>query len=165
MQLIAVILAFAGAALLMGQSLELSQSHFIGDLLCLIAGLFYAFYLVLMIRARETTESFGSLALASAAAALILLPAAFYLGERIIPIDWTPLLILAFSSQIFGQGCLTYALPHFSPLVIGLALLVQPAVSAAAGWIAFGEFLTPFDLAGGVMVMAALVLVRTSGRV
>ena len=165
MQLIAVILAFAGAALLMGQSLELSQSHFIGDLLCLIAGLFYAFYLVLMIRARETTESFGSLALASAAAALILLPAAVYLGERIIPIDWTPLLILAFSSQIFGQGCLTYVLPHFSPLVIGLALLVQPAVSAAAGWIAFGETLTPFDLAGGVMVMAALVLVRISDKV
>lgn len=81
-----------------------------------------------------------------------------------MPMDWTPLLILAFSSQIFGQGCLTYALPHFSPLVIGLALLVQPAVSAAAGWIAFGEVLTPFDLAGGVMVMAALVLVRMSGK-
>jgi drug/metabolite transporter (DMT)-like permease len=128
----------------------------------LLAGILYTFYLILMIRVRASTESFGALALASFVAAAVLLPFAILLGERIIPLDWTPLLILAFSSQIFGQGCLTYALPHFSPLVIGLALLLQPALSAAAGWIAFGEILTPFDLVGGMMVMAALVLVRMS---
>ncbi len=162
LQIIAVILAFAGAALLLGQRLELSPRHITGDLLCLLAGILYTFYLILMIRVRATTESFGSLALASLAAAAVLLPVAILLGERIIPLDWAPLLILAFSSQIFGQGCLTYALPHFSPLVIGLALLLQPALSAAAGWIAFDEILTPFDLIGGMMVMAALVLVRIS---
>jgi drug/metabolite transporter (DMT)-like permease len=161
-QITAIILAFAGAALLLGQSFELSPRHLTGDLLCLLAGILYTFYLILMIRVRATTESFGALALASLAAAAVLLPVAILLGERIMPLDWTPLLILAFSSQIFGQGCLTYALPHFSPLVIGLALLLQPALSAAAGWIAFAEILTPFDLLGGIMVMAALVLVRIS---
>jgi drug/metabolite transporter (DMT)-like permease len=164
LQIVAVLLAFAGAALLMGQSLELSRRNFVGDVLCLVAGLFYAIYLVLMIRVRATTESFGSLALASSVAAAVLLPVALLLGEHVMPVNWIPLLILAFSSQIFGQGCLTYALPHFSPLVIGLALLVQPALSAAAGWLAFGELLTPFDLLGGFMVMAALVLVRMSQR-
>lgn len=162
MQAIAVILAFAGAALLMGQSLELSPKHLVGDLLCLFAGIFYTFYLVLMIKVRDRTESFGALALASAAAAVGLLPAALLLGETVIPVNWAPLVLLAFSSQIFGQGCLTYALPHFSPLVIGLALLIQPAISATAGWIAFGEILTPYDFVGGMMVMAALVLVRVS---
>jgi drug/metabolite transporter (DMT)-like permease len=160
LQMLAVLLAFAGAALLMGQSLEISPKNLGGDILCLVAGLFYTFYLVLMIRVRATTESFGSLAFASMAAAATLLPVALLLGENVIPDNWTPLLLLAFSSQIFGQGCLTYALPHFSLLVIGLALLLQPALSAAAGWVAFGEALTPFDLIGGVMVMAALVLVR-----
>jgi drug/metabolite transporter (DMT)-like permease len=160
LQMLAVLLAFAGAALMMGQSLEISPKNLAGDILCLVAGLFYTLYLVLMIRVRATTESFGSLAFASMAAAVTLLPVALLLGENVIPDNWTPLLLLAFSSQIFGQGCLTYALPHFSPLVIGLALLLQPALSAAAGWIAFGEALTPFDLIGGVMVMTALVLVR-----
>ncbi len=163
-QILAILLAFAGAALLLGQSLEISPKNFRGDILCLLAGFLYTFYLVLMIRIRATTESFGSLALASAVAAAAMLPVALMLGERVIPLDWTPLLILAFSSQIFGQGCLTFALPHFSPLIIGLALLLQPALSAAAGWLAFGEVLTPFDLLGGVMVMAALVLVRMSDR-
>lgn len=160
MQMLAVLLAFAGAALLMGQSLELSPRHFVGDLLCLFAGLAYTVYLVAMIRVRATTESWSALAMASFATALVLLPAALYAGEKIMPDVWWPLLLLAFSSQFFGQGCLTYALPHFSPLVIGLALLLQPALSAAAGWVAFGEAMTPMDFIGSFMVMAALVMVR-----
>lgn len=160
MQAVAVLLAFAGAALLMGQSLELSRAHFIGDLLCLAAGFAYTVYLISMMRVRETTESWSSLAMASLVVAAILLPAALFAGEKVLPDLWWPLLLLAFSSQLFGQGCLTYALPHFSPLVIGLALLLQPALSAAAGWAAFGEAMTPLDFLGSAMVMAALVMVR-----
>lgn len=158
--LLAVALAFVGSALLMSQSLELSHRNFAGDLLCLGAGLAYTVYLLIMMRVRDTTESWSSLALASFFAAVVLLPAAMIAGEQIVPNVWWPVLLLAFSSQFFGQGCLTYALPHFSPLVIGLALLLQPALSAAAGWVAFGEILSPLDIFGGVMVMAALVLVR-----
>lgn len=164
MQMAAVILAFAGAALLMGQSLELSRAHFIGDLLCLGAGVAYTVYLISMMRVRETTESWSALAMASLVVAALLLPAAMFAGEKIVPDIWWPLLLLAFSSQLFGQGCLTYALPHFSPLVIGLALLLQPALSAAAGWAAFGEAMTPFDFLGSAMVMAALVMVRLGER-
>lgn len=159
-QILAVVLAFVGAALLMSQSLELSPRNFAGDLLSLGAGLAYAVYLVIMIRVRDTTESWSALALASFVAALVLLPAAMLAGEQIVPTLWWPVLLLALSSQFFGQGCLTYALAHFSPLVIGLALLLQPALSAAAGWIAFGEILSALDIFGGFMVMAALVLVR-----
>lgn len=160
LQAFAVLLAFAGSALLMGQSFELSPQHFQGDVLSLLAGVLYTAYLLAMIKVRGSTESWSSLALASASAAVILLLAAWIAGEQIMPTDWTPLLILALSSQILGQGFLTYALPHFSPLIIGLALLLQPALSALAGWIAFAEAMTPLDYVGGAMVMAALVLIR-----
>ena len=157
---ISVLFAFVGAALLMGQSLELSPRHFAGDLLSLGAGLTYTVYLLLMIRVRQNTESWGALGMASAVAAVVLLAGALIAGEQIIPTTWWPVVLLAFTSQFFGQGCLTYALPHFSPLVIGLALLLQPALSAAAGWLAFGETLTAMDFMGSFLVMIALVLVR-----
>ena len=156
----AVLFAFVGAALLMGQSLDLSPLHFQGDILSLGAGLTYTVYLVLMMRVRQNTESWGALGMASAVAAVILLSASIVAGERVIPTVWWPVVLLAFTSQFFGQGCLTYALPHFSPLVIGLALLFQPALSAAAGWLAFGETLTTMDFMGSALVMIALVLVR-----
>ena len=156
----AVRFAFVGAALLMGQSLDLSPLHFQGDILSLGAGLTYTVYLVLMMRVRQNTESWGALGMASAVAAVILLTASIVAGEQVIPTVWWPVVLLAFTSQFFGQGCLTYALPHFSPLVIGLALLFQPALSAAAGWLAFGETLTAMDFIGSALVMIALVLVR-----
>ena len=157
---VAVLFAFVGAALLMGQSLDLSPLHFQGDILSLGAGLTYTVYLVLMMRVRQNTESWGALGMASAVAAVILLTASIVAGEQVIPTVWWPVMLLAFTSQFFGQGCLTYALPHFSPLVIGLALLLQPALSAAAGWLAFGETLTAMDFMGSALVMIALVLVR-----
>jgi drug/metabolite transporter (DMT)-like permease len=155
-----VLFAFVGAALLMGQSLDLSPLHFQGDILSLGAGLTYTVYLVLMMRVRQNTESWGALGMASAVAAVVLLAASLSAGEQVIPTVWWPVVLLAFTSQFFGQGCLTYALPHFSPLVIGLALLFQPALSAAAGWLAFGETLTAMDFIGSALVMIALVLVR-----
>ena len=124
------------------------------------AGLTYTVYLVSMIKVRQNTESWGALGMASAFAAVVLLACALFAGEQIIPAEWWPVVLLAFTSQFFGQGCLTYALPHFSPLVIGLALLLQPALSAAAGWLAFGETLTAMDFTGSALVMLALVLVR-----
>ena len=43
---------------------------------------------------------------------------------------------------------------------IGIALLVQPAVAATVGWIVYDERLALPDLAGALLVAAALVLVR-----
>jgi drug/metabolite transporter (DMT)-like permease len=160
MQMVGVLLAFAGAALLMGQSLELSPRNFIGDLLSLLAGVLYCVYLLFMIRIRASTESWGTLLMASGFAAMVMLAGAVIAGEQVIPTIWWPLLLLALSSQVLGQGLLTYALPHFSPLIIGLALLLQPALAALAGWYFFDEILSTLDLIGGFMVMAALVIVQ-----
>jgi drug/metabolite transporter (DMT)-like permease len=163
-QAIAVLLAFAGSALLMGQSYELAPAYLVGDLLSLLAGVFYTFYVILMQRVRGSLAAWTTLGLASAATLPILLGSALALGETIVPHDWTPLVLLALSSQVVGQGLLIWALPRFSPLVIGLTLLVQPAIAALAGWLMFGERLGVIDVIGGVMVGAALVLIRLPNR-
>ena len=71
-----------------------------------------------------------------------------------------PLVIFALSSQVIGQGLLVYSIGVFPPLVVGLALLTQPAVSAAIGWFAYGETLSAADWVGAFAIAAALVLVR-----
>lgn len=86
------------------------------------------------------------------------------LGEPIWPQVWWPVAMLALTSQIVGQGLLVFALKHFSPLVIGLALLTQPAVSVLAGWVQFGEVLTPLDGLGMVLVGLGLVLARSTQK-
>ena len=72
--------------------------------------------------------------------------------------------MLALSSQVFGQGLLVYAIGSLSPLVVGLTLLSQPAISAFVGWMAYGETLSPLDWVGAIAIGAALVLVRLPER-
>jgi drug/metabolite transporter (DMT)-like permease len=160
----ALLLAVAGAALLMSGSYELSSKNFIGDLLALAAGLLYGGYLIFMERARTELQPLPLLLLATLFGIPMLLAISAGLGERIWPHDWTPLVIFALSSQVVGQGLLIYSIGTLPPLVVGLALLTQPAVSAAIGWFVYGETLSATDLAGAAAIAAALVLVRLPDR-
>uniref|UniRef100_UPI0025E64153 EamA family transporter n=1 Tax=uncultured Sphingomonas sp. TaxID=158754 RepID=UPI0025E64153 len=164
LQAAALILAAVGSALLMAGSAELSAGNLHGDLLALAAGLLYAGYLIGMERARGKLQPLPALILASAFGAAMLLPFALATGERLLPGNWTPLLVLALSSQVIGQGLLVYALGVMPPLVIGLALLTQPAISALIGWLVYRETLSPLDWVGAAAIGAALVLVRLRGR-
>lgn len=157
---LALALAAIGAALLMGRSYQLAPQNFIGDLLCLLAGLLYAGYFILMSRARQTMAPLPALGFSSAAAILPLLVSALVLGEKIMPANWTPLISLALLSQVLGQGLMIYALGRLSPLVIGLALLTQPIVAALVGWLYYGETLGVAEFVGAALVAIALVLVR-----
>jgi drug/metabolite transporter (DMT)-like permease len=156
----ALALAAAGAGLLMGRSAELSPEHLVGDLLSLLAGVFYAAYFIAVARARETLAPLPLLAASTLASAVPLLALAVIMGERVMPHDWTPLIALALCSQVIGQGLMTYALGRMSPLVIGLALLSQPVIAALTGWLVFGETLGAPDIVGAALVGLALVLVR-----
>ncbi len=160
MQGVALLLACVGAGLLMGQSYQLDPSHLAGDLFCLLAGVLYAAYFILMARARETMPPLPALALSTLASIAPLLLFAILLGERIVPTQWGALIGLALASQVLGQGMMIYALGKLSPLIVGIALLVQPVVAATVGWIVYDERLGLADLAGAVLVAAALVLVR-----
>jgi drug/metabolite transporter (DMT)-like permease len=158
--------AAAGVALLLGRSAELSPRHLAGDLLCLAAALFYTVYLVAIEKVRGTLEAFPALALATLASAIALAPlaASGALGGIFWPHDWTPIVGLAIGSQVIGQGLIVYAVRHLSPLVVGLTLLVQPAISAIIGAWRFGEVPGPLELLGALMVVAALLIARLPSR-
>lgn len=163
-QAAALLLAALGGALLLGRSAELSSRHLAGDLFCLLAGVLYAVYFILMARAREAMAPVPALALSSLATVPPMLLLAFALGEQILPHNWWPLVALAVVSQLIGQGLMIYALGHLSPLVVGIALLIQPVVAATLGWIIYDERLALADFLGAALVAAALVLVRGGAK-
>jgi drug/metabolite transporter (DMT)-like permease len=160
----ALLLAAIGAGLLMGSSAELSARNVRGDLLALVAGFLYAGYLIVVQRVRGSLEPLPLLFLSSAFGAVMLLPVALAFGEQVVPANWTFVVILALSSQVVGQGLLVYSLGSLSPIVVGLTLLTQPAISALVGWMAYGETLSAFDWVGAAAIAAALVLVRLPAK-
>lgn len=158
----AVAMALGGAGLLLGRSMEIDARTFAGDVFCILAGLFYVVYILLVQNVRGRLGSWSLLFWSSVAGCPVLLITALALGEPIMPQNWWPLIGLMLASQIVGQGLLVYALGHFPPLVIGLVLLTQPAVSVVLGWFAFGEVLSAPDAIGMALVGAALVLARVA---
>jgi len=159
-QAMALSLAALGCGLLMWGSAELSAANLRGDLLAAFAGLLYTGYLILVERTRGELQPLPLLFLASLFGAAMLLPAALAAGERIVPESWMGLFALALCSQVVGQGLLVYALGHVPPLVVGIAMLTQPALSALLGWLYYGETLTARDWVGAAMIVVALILVR-----
>jgi drug/metabolite transporter (DMT)-like permease len=159
-QLAALALAAIGTALLLGNSFELSPRHFTGDLLALLAGLFYTFYLIAVDRARRTMGHWQVLAVATAAGSVPILLFALAIGESVMPTDWTPVILLSLSSQLIGQGLLVFAMGHLSPVLVGICFLTQPIASAAIGWVVYDERLSAADGIGALLICAALVLIR-----
>ena len=156
----AIVLALAGAAILMGRSAQISTDTLVGDLYCVAAGMCYAVYLLALGNVRSQFGAWALLTWVCLIASPVVLAMALLMGEPVWPTNWTPLIVLSLLSQIIGQGLLVFALRHFPPLVIGLALLTQPAVAALYGYSAFGEVLGPLDILGMVLLGSALVASR-----
>lgn len=158
----ALILAAIGTALLLGRSYQADTRYLTGDLLCILAGVLYTGYLIAMGRARGTFQPVPLLLISTVAGMGPLLLFALAEGGPFWPGDWTPLLLLAVGSQVVGQGLMIYAMGHLPPMVIGLGLLTQPFIAAVIGSLRYDERLGFLDIAGGLAICAALVLVRAS---
>lgn len=161
-EIAAIVAAVGGAAILLGRSLEIDRATLIGDLFCILAGVFYFFYILLLQGARGQFESWGLLFTSTLASAPVMLAIAIWLREPVWPHVWWPLLALALGSQVIGQGLIVFALRHFSALIIGVVLLTQPAVSILLGWLAFGETMGLLDALGMALIASALLLGRLS---
>lgn len=160
MEWLAIVFALGGASILLGRSFEISTATLIGDLFCLAAGLFYAVYLLTLQDARKGIGAWSLLVWVSIFACPVILTLALINGEPVWPTDWTPIIILFVTSQLIGQGLLVFSLRHFPPLIIGLALLTQPAVAAVIGYSAFEEVLMPLDMFGMLLLGAALLFAK-----
>ncbi len=161
---IALACAAAGTALLLGRSADVSARHLAGDLLCLGAAVFYTGYLLVIDRARRSIGPMPLLALVTVLSAVLLFPVALAGPGPLLPTDWTPLVLLALGSQVVGQGLIVYAVGHLKPIVVGLTLLVQPAIAATIGALRFGEVPGAVEIGGAALVVAALILVRLPER-
>lgn len=160
---IAVLLALAGAALLVGASVAASPRQLLGDLLAVVAAVSYAGYLLAVSRARSRWPTAALLAVGGSVTVLTLLPFMLIAGEAIWPASpggWGTLLLLTLIAQLLGQGLITYALAHLPAAFSSVGLLVQPVMAAVFAWAILGEALTGTQALGGAIVLAGIWLAR-----
>ena len=164
---IGLALALAGCLAIMSASIRhASRGSLSGDALALIASVFFAAYLVVTERVRQSmdTLTFNALAIAGSIVALL----AFCVFLRLPlsgfpPRTWIALAGLGLISQVMAYYALVYALGHLPATVTSVGLLAQVPCTAALAWLLLGEPLGAAQLAGGAIVLAGIWVVNRGG--
>lgn len=163
----ALVIALAGAVILMSSSASFSSQYIKGDILGMITAVFYAGYLLTIGRLRARFSTGTIMFWSSLSASLVLFPVSWFTGVFALPdtsFGWTILAVLAWVSHLGGQGLIAYALAHLSTAFSSLSLLLQPVISAMLAWVLFGESLGPVQIGGGLIVLAGIYLARLANN-
>jgi len=158
-----MVVAMAGAAVLVGGSVSLSPRHLVGDLLGVVTGAFYGAYILAVARLRVRFSTATIMAFSGVACCAALFIVAVASGESLVAATargWAILIALALVSQVGGQSLIAWALAHLPAAFSSVSLLVNPVAAALFAWVILGEAVGPWQAAGGGAVLAGIVLAR-----
>ncbi len=136
-----------------------------GDALALVAATAYASYLLIIKLLRATLDGPTATLWSAAVSALALTAAALMRGETMIPstvAGWTTVVLLGLVSHALGQGLTSVAVGRAPVGLVALVILAQPPFSALFAWGVLGEAMTALQMAGGAVILAAVLLSRPS---
>jgi drug/metabolite transporter (DMT)-like permease len=162
---IGLALALGGCVLIMSADLRRGRAigSLSGDLLALIASVFFAAYLMTTERIRTSmdTLTFNALAIAGSIATLFVLCLALRLPlTGYPPQTWLALAGLGLVSQLGAYYALVYALGHLPATITSVGLLAQVPGTAVLAMILLGEPLTAVQIVGATVVLAGIYVVN-----
>lgn len=136
----------------------------LGDLFSLSVALWYAGYFLAVKAARATAGAMRIMLWSTALGTPLLLGVAVGLGEDLWPATATGWAACAAMGvmHVLGQGGVAWSLGRLPASLTAVTILIQPVVAAGLGWLIFHETMTPVQMAGGAVVLAAIVLAQWS---
>ncbi|MBM6546479.1 EamA family transporter [Janibacter sp. YIM B02568] len=163
---IAAVIAAAGGVVLVSEITQtpLSELSLEGIGLALLAGAFWASYIVFSARTGSAFEKLDGLTLAMIVAVAVVLPAGLAGWENVSTEHLAKGLGIAVLSSVLPYSLELMALRRLSATVFGILLSLEPAVAALAGLIVLGQVLSGVQLLGMSFVVVASVLVLGFAR-
>lgn len=134
----------------------------VGDLLALVAAVFFAGYLLTTERAREelSTLTFSTAAIVGSTLTLLIVclaidsPLSGFSAR-----SWAALLGLGLITQLASYFALVYALGHLPATITSVGLLAQTPLTALLAVPLLGEALGPMQIAGGALALTGIFIV------
>lgn len=158
-----MLIALVGTTVLMGEGLQVGRTQLAGDTLAIAAAAFYSGYLLCVSRLRRTHSTLDVLTWTSATVAVVLLPAAWLAGERVLPASmqgWAVLAGLALLSHVGGQGLIAWSMATLPASFSAVGLLVQPLAAAVFAWVLLGERFGWQQALGGAVILLGILCCR-----
>lgn len=131
-----------------------------GDSLGILAAVFYAGYILSIKDLTTILQPARTLFLVTIITTLCLLPISLIEADSLIlsKSEFFILISYAIFSQTLAQGLITSGISKVSAHLSSLVLLMQPVAAAFYGWFFLQELMSPLQMAGGLIVLAAIYL-------
>jgi inner membrane transporter RhtA len=159
--------ALAAAGILLLSDFGSSDLDSTGVVLALVAGGFWAAYILIAVRVGSAFEGGTGLALAMAVAGGLLVPVgvADGGGELLVPWILAAAGAVAVLSSVIPYSLELEALRRLPAGVFGVLMSLEPAMAAFAGFVVLGEELSARELVAILLVVAASAGATLGGRV
>jgi drug/metabolite transporter (DMT)-like permease len=137
-----------------------------GNALALAGAVCMGGYLLAARAAQQQLDFLGFVARSYGTAAVVLAVAVLVTGTPASGFDartWLALVGLALVAQLIGHGGTNWSLRHLGPAFVAVVLVAEPVLASLLAWAILGEPVTAPVAAGGVLVLAGIVLAARRG--
>ena len=155
--IVTLLLALMGVFLVI---LPGEQIMVFGDSLGILAAVFYAGYILSIKDLTNVLQPAKTLFYVTIITTVCLFPISLIEADslNLSKSEFFILISYAIFSQTFAQGLITLGISKVSAHLSSLVLLMQPVAAAFYGWFFLQELLSPLQMTGGLIVLAAIYL-------
>jgi drug/metabolite transporter (DMT)-like permease len=165
-EVVGTIFTLAGLAVLTGSNLNVSQTSFTGDLICLASMLGFAGYLALGRKNGPRLSLWLYMVPLYFIAGLICLAFSLFFINPIKTYSLSNILFilgLGIIPTVFGHTILNYSLKFFRGQVVSVTNLMQPLFAGFLGYLLFGEIPRPIFYLSAACILGGVLIVLYSG--
>ena len=167
-QVLLAVIALAGIGTVVLGAKQSSGASLHGDMLALINLGLWTAYFVRVKQVRNKGVHAGALiAGVFCVAAVVISPWVLLTSHDLGAIhgsDWLLIGAMVVVSGLVGHGLMTWAQRHLDITLASLLTLGSPVISAVGAWIVFGQHLSSVQIAGSLVVLAALGAIVLEAR-
>jgi len=160
-QILGIVAAMVGSVIVSYGDLQLSGRALLGDALALTGALAASTYILLGRAVRRKLSTLAYVWPCYGLAAVLLLGFCLATGQPLLGYSANTYLffaLLAIGPQILGHSSFNWALAHFSPIFITLAILGEPVGASILALIILGEVPPLTAPIGGLLILAGIYL-------
>lgn len=160
---IGTLVALIGVAVIVGIDKVFSSKLSVGNLLAIIASLFYGTYLLTVRKGRVSLDTVSFTAISMISSSIVLLLICLFTASPLGGFGfktWTALAGLGLISQLGGWLAINYALGHIKPTAASVSLLSQSVFTAIFSIPLLGEYLTWVEIVGALIVLIGIFMVN-----
>jgi len=160
---IGTFISILGVTIIIGINQVLQANLNFGNVLAIIASMFYGAYLITVRKGRNSLDTFSFTTISMIASTVVLGFICLVTSTHLWGFStttWLALGTLGIVPQLLGWLAINQALGHIKPTAASVTMLSQTAFTAVFSVLILGEILTIHEIGGAVVVLVGIYLVN-----